>query len=150
MSMIDTFNKGVPATIDKTTNLYETWLGAIEFTPEIEITESADINCGALCNELEFVRVVSQYHATSFDLDIAEAANLEALIESLIDLPRNNQVEIDETYRKRFRFIVNEQVNYRRTTKYAIRDAIVASGARLRRMAPQRQLLTDIFRGSTE
>ena len=32
----------------------------------------------------------------------------------------------------------------------AIRDAIVASGARLRRMAPQRQLLTDIFRGSTE
>jgi ABC-2 type transport system ATP-binding protein len=31
-----------------------------------------------------------------------------------------------------------------------IRDAIVASGARLRRMAPQRQLLTDIFRGSTE
>jgi len=32
----------------------------------------------------------------------------------------------------------------------AIRDAIVASGARLRRMAPQRHLLTDIFRGSTE
>ena len=32
----------------------------------------------------------------------------------------------------------------------AIRDAIVSSGARLRRMAPQRQLLTDIFRGSTE
>ncbi len=32
----------------------------------------------------------------------------------------------------------------------AIRDALVASEARLRRMAPRRQMLTDIFRGSPE
>lgn len=32
----------------------------------------------------------------------------------------------------------------------AIRDALVASNARLRRMAPRRQLLTDIFRGAAE
>lgn len=124
MSMIETFNRAIPATIDKSSELYEVWFGKVDFEPETQITESDDINCGALCNELEFARVVSNYHASSFDIDVAEDTNLNALIESLIDLPRNNESELDATYRKRFRFIVNEQNNFRRTTKHAIKDAI--------------------------
>lgn len=124
MSMIATFNKAIPSSIDRTSELYEVWFGTVDFEPEVEITQSSDINCGALCNELEFARVVSEYHAQSFDVDIAEADNLEGLFNTLIDLPRNNAAEPDSTYRKRFRFIVNERVNYSRTTKHAIKDAV--------------------------
>jgi hypothetical protein len=124
MAMIDTFNRGVPARINREAELYQAWFGKSDFTPETTIDESSDINCGALCNELEYVRLVSNYFVQSFDLDVAEDEELEDLINAMIDLPRNNKGEVDAIYRKRFRFIAVQKSNTRRTTKHAIADAM--------------------------
>ena len=125
MSMIGTFNRAVSNAINKGNEDYVAIIGVEGFTPESVIVTSDDFNCGALCNELEFLRTVSNYYVQSFDLDIAEDENLEALITAFVDLPRRNQGEPDTTYRNRFRSIVVAQSNPRRTTKWAIIDAIL-------------------------
>ena len=96
--------------------------------PEPVITKSSDINCGGLGNELEYLREVSKYYTQSFDLDIAEGENLDNLITAFLDLPRRNRAEPDATYRARYRAIANAKVNSKRTTKWAIIDAITEFG----------------------
>ena len=124
MSMISTFNSAVSDAVDKENEDYVAIIGTEEFTPESIIVESDDFNCGALCNELEFLRTVSNYYVQSFDLDLAEDNNLDALITGFIDMPRRNRGEPNETYRKRFRSLVVQKSNPRRTTKWAIIDAL--------------------------
>jgi hypothetical protein len=122
--MIETFNKTISNAINKEDPNYVAIFGTEDFTPEVTIVDSEDFNCGALCNELEYLRTVSAYYYQSFDLDIAETENLEELITAFMDLPRRNTAESDAIYRSRFRAIINEQVNYRRTTRWAILDAL--------------------------
>jgi len=124
MSMIQTFNKAVSKAINQDGEFYEALIGDEQFIPESTIAESSDFNCGGLCNELEYLRKVSEYYTQSFDLDIAEDENLEALVTSFIDLPRRNRAEGDDIYRKRYRSIANAKTNNRRITKWAIIDAI--------------------------
>ena len=61
MALIDTFNKAVSDAIDKNDNTYTSLIGSEDFTPEPVIDESSDFNCGALCNELEYLRTVIRY-----------------------------------------------------------------------------------------
>ena len=124
MSMITTFNRAVSDAINKENEDYVAIIGTESFVPESTITDSGDFNCGALCNELEYLRAVSEYYLQSFDLDVADGENLESLVTAFIYLPRRNKGEPDATYRKRFRSIVVEQLNKRRTTKWAIIDAL--------------------------
>jgi len=124
MSAIDTFNSTISNAINKQNPDYLAIFGNPEFVPAVEITKSSDFNCGALCNELENLRMVSTYFVRSFSLDIAEGGNLDALINAFIDLPRRNRGELDSIYRKRFKTIVNQSLNKRRTTKWAILDAL--------------------------
>jgi len=122
--MIETFNSAVSDVVDKKNEDYVAIIGIEGFEPESVIVDSDDFNCGALCNELEFLRTVSNYYVQSFDLDLAEDDNLDALITAFIDIPRRNTGESDEIYRKRFRSIAIEKSNPRRTTKWAIIDAL--------------------------
>lgn len=124
MAIIDVFNTAVSSVINKSSEFYETFIGAVEFTPEVTIVLSEDVNCGALCNELEFARLVSDYYVRSISLDGAEGSELEEFIEGFVDLPRRGEVESDINYRLRFRFLVTEKTNYRRTTRWAILDAL--------------------------
>ena len=124
MSMISTFNKAVSDAINKKDETYTALIGVEPFTPELVIDESSDFNCGALCNELEYLRTVSDYYVQSFDLDIAEDENLETLITAFLNLPRRNRAEEDAIYRKRFRAIAIEKSNPRRTTRWSIIDAL--------------------------
>lgn len=124
MSMISTFNSAVSDAINKQSPDYLAIFGNPEFTPEIVIDESSDYNCGALANELEYMRYVTTYYSRSFSIDIAEDSNLDSLLNAFIDLPRRNRGEPDAIYRKRFRTIVNQSLNNRRTTKWAILDAL--------------------------
>lgn len=124
MSMVETFNRAVSDAINKENEDYVAIIGTKDFVPESTIVTSEDFNCGAFCNELEYLRTVSKYYYQSFDLDIAEDDNLEMLITAFIDLPRLNQGESDSIYRKRFRSIVVQKLNPRRTTKWAIIDAL--------------------------
>src|SRR3989304_7656369 len=124
MNVIDLFNTAVSAKINKHDLLYETWFGKIDFTPEVIIIDSEDFNCGAICNEFEYARLVSQYFIDSFDIDKAEGGELTDLILRFIDLPRRGSFESDESYRSRFKFIVVQNSNEARTTKWAILDAL--------------------------
>jgi hypothetical protein len=124
MSSINLFNKNVSDTINKHDSFYETWFGKEEFVPEVTVVTSADFNCGALCNELEYARLVSDYYVKSLDIGTAEHGELESLINAFIDLPRRGKVESDATFRNRFNFLVVDQVGQRRITRKAILDAI--------------------------
>lgn len=124
MKMIDVFNRAVSDAIKKDGDFYKAWIGQNPYTPEATIVDSDDINCGALCNELEFARLVSDYYVQSFDLDLAEEDELVELINAFIDLPRRGGAEEDSIFRNRFRFIVNQSCNPHRATKWAIKDAL--------------------------
>lgn len=124
MSMIKTFNRAVSGAVNKHNEDYMAIFGNPDFVPEIEITSSSSYNCGALCNELEYLRRVSQYYVRSFDLDIATDRNLDDLVNAFIDLPRRNRGEPDRVFRNRFRTLVNQSLNRGRTTRWAILDAL--------------------------
>lgn len=124
MGLIRTFNKAVSGAINKTDETYVAVIGTEDSVPEPVIEDSYDYNCGALCNELEYLRRVSNYYVQSFDLDIAENDNLDSLINTFINLPRRTRSEEDDIYRKRFRSIAIQKSNARRTTKWAILDAL--------------------------
>jgi len=124
MSMIETFNSAVSGAVNKSSAEYVAIIGTAGFVKEPTIVDSEDFNCGALCNELEYLRVVSDYYVQSFDTDTAEGDNLDALIKTFADLPRRNNGEPDATYRKRYRSIIVENLNRSRTTKWAILDSL--------------------------
>lgn len=124
MSMIRTFNSTISDAVNKDSEFYKAFIGQVPYTPEITILESDDVNCGAICNELEFARLVSNYYVECLSLEGAEDTELEEFIEGFIDMSRRGQVESDSNYRLRFRFIVTEKMNLRRTTKWAILDSM--------------------------
>ena len=124
MSKIETFNSAVSDAINKENEDYIAMYGTEDFIPEATIEDSEDFNCGALCNELEYLHTVSQYYTQCFNLDIAESENLESLITAFINLPRRSTLETDEIYRTRFKSIVNQSLNRRRGTKWAFMDAL--------------------------
>jgi len=122
--MIRVWNTNISEEINREGAFYKTWIGRDPFTPESTIVTSDDYNCGAICNELEFVRLVSDYYVESLSVDKAEDEELQDLILTFVDMPRRNQLEADATYRLRYKFVVIEKANRRRTTRWAILDAI--------------------------
>jgi hypothetical protein len=124
MSMIKTFNKAISNALNKSDETYTALFGSEDFTPEVEIVDSSDFNCGGLANELEYLRSTSRYFVRSFDIDVAEDTNLDLLVTSFIDLSRRNNGEPDNVYRNRYRSIAVGYSNPRRLTRWAIIDAI--------------------------
>lgn len=124
MAIIDVFNSTVSDAVNKKDPFYETWIGATEFTPELIILDSEDIGCGAICNELEFARLITDYYVESLAIDSAEEIELQETINQYIDLPRRGIGESDSIYRARFKFIAVQNLVVRRTTRGAILAAI--------------------------
>ncbi len=124
MSMIKTFNRAVSKAVNRNDETYQALFGQEDAVPEITIEESSDFNSGALANELEFLRSVSNYYIQSFDLDVAESDNLDELVNAFINLPRRNRGEEDQVFRNRFRSLVVQQTYPRRTNRWAIIQAI--------------------------
>jgi len=124
MNVIDVFNSTVSDAINKNGDTYKAVIGNKDFIPDPVIVESSDFNCGALSNELEFARVVSQYYYQSLDPNEASGDELTELLNAFINIPRIGSTESDESFYTRFKFIVNQNNNMARTTKWAIRDAL--------------------------
>jgi len=124
MSIIERINSNIPKPINKTGVVYQAVMGQDPFTPEITIVDSADFNCGAVANELEFLQLFADYMIDSTVIDTASCDELETLIWALINLPRRGQIESDAVYRSRFKAILTERTNPSRTTKWAIVDAL--------------------------
>lgn len=123
-SFIELMNKALPRRINRGGGIHTAIVGREDFTPESVISESADFNCGAMCNEFEFARKVTRYYASSLRIDNAEGEELDELVVNLIDLPRRSRSEEDSVYRNRFKFLVVAKTNPRRITKWAILDSI--------------------------
>jgi hypothetical protein len=124
MSMIKTFNRAVSQAVNRNDETYRAMFGSEDAIPEVTIEESSDFNSGALANELEFLRAVSNYYIQSFDLDVAQSDNLDELVSAFVNLPRRNRGEEDQIFRNRFRSIVVQQTYPRRTNRWAIIQAI--------------------------
>lgn len=123
-TMIEIFNTAISDAVDKSDDFYQTWIGETPFTPATQVLQSADVNCGAVCNELEFGRDITQYFVRALDIDQAEDDELSILINGFIDLPRRGNFESDDVFRNRYKFLVMDQANPRRTTKWSILDAL--------------------------
>jgi hypothetical protein len=124
MNFIDFINKNIPSEIHTTGDLYKAFVGNSDFTPSSIITVSDDYHCGALCDELEYVRMTSNQIVAAVSIDNAFGELLDSFIMSFINLPRRSSYEDDNTYASRFKAIVTQKTNYRRTTRWAIVDAI--------------------------
>lgn len=123
-TMIEIFNSAVSDAVNKNADFYKAWIGETPFTPAVQILQSSDVNCGAVCNELEFGREITDYFVESLDIDRAEDDELAVLINGFIDMPRRGNFESDVVFRNRYKFIVMDQANPKRTTKWAILDAL--------------------------
>lgn len=124
MTMIELFNKNVSDSINKDDDFYKTWFGDKNFVPDTIVIESEDFNCGALCNELEYARLVADSYVRSLNINEASGDELATLINTFINLPRRGRAEDDITFRARFNFLVADKTNLRRITKWSILDAI--------------------------
>lgn len=127
-SMIDVFNSTVSSALNKYGDFYKAWIGDMDYIPEVTIIDSEDINCGAMCNELEFARLQTQEVAESFTIDGAETDLLDIFVEAFIELPRRSSLETDAMYRERVKAILKEGTNYRRYTRWALIDAVCEFG----------------------
>lgn len=123
--MIDIFNSTISQAINKVGDFYKSWIGSSDYTSITPIIESEDVNCGAICNELEFAREQSGIMLENLQIDSASGDELDVYVNAMIDLPRRGSLfESDATYRNRFKFLVTDKVNTRRITKWSIRDAL--------------------------
>lgn len=144
-TMIDLFNSTISDAINKDGDFYKVLIGESDYTPGVTILTSDDINCGALCNELEFARLQCQGAVEAFDVSLAVGDILDLSIETYIDLPRRGSTEGDSDYLDRFRAIVSQNVNPRRHTRWAIIDAILEFG-----IDPDRVQIIELFDSTNE
>ena len=69
-SISNAINKGVG------NSAYNAIIGKSPFTPNPVIVESSDFNCGALANEIEYARLVSDYYINAIDPNKASGKEL--------------------------------------------------------------------------
>lgn len=123
MSVIEQFNKNLPKPINTRGENYEALIGKEEFLPEPVITEAADFNCGAICNEYEYIYLNVDEFKKQLRIDTSEGDYLNDLVGSFADLQRRGLSEGDVVYRSRLRALLAQKTNPRRATKWAIRNA---------------------------
>lgn len=119
--IIDSLNARMPQYLNKTSPEYQAIFGRTTYTPNDPITESSDYNCGAVANELEYLRGYVGRLVDSLDVSKAEGLYLEKIIYFMLFLERIVGEE-DETLRDRFYAMVRRQGNLRWCTTWSIRD----------------------------
>lgn len=111
----------MPTKVSKTTKEYEAIIGKSEFTPNSPINLSSDYNCGAVANELEYLRAYINYVVNSDNLNDLDTYFLEDVVEFFTTYKRIHD-ETDENYRNRAVAFLQRKNNKRWVTKWAIRD----------------------------
>ena len=120
-SIIELINRRMPQDINKTGEEYKAVFGKTPFTPNVPIVTSADYNCGAIANELEYQRAFLDYLFSCFDVDNAEGDYLEKITNFFLDLKRIWN-ETDVNLQKRFYALIRRKSNPRWDTNWAIAD----------------------------
>ena len=88
------------------------------------VVESSEYDVGSIGNEFEHLKAAIEYWINCGNVENAENEDLDALIQTLVNLERIDSSEADTLYRNRFRALVTQRTNRRRTTRWAIQDAI--------------------------
>ena len=121
MSQISELNALMPTTLDKTTIEYIAIFGNEQFTPNSLIDESSDFNCGAIANELEYVKGFIDYLTRTTDIANFHGTYLEKILYFFTGLRRAKN-ESDTQLRNRFNALVRRNNNASWITKWVIRD----------------------------
>lgn len=124
MSVIERLNRDIHPVFDRTDEIYVAMFGSEDSEPLAVIDSSEDVNCGAICNELEFVKKSASYFSHAVLAHAAEGEERDRAINALVALPRRGQIEDDETFLSRFRSLLVAQGFPRRVTRGAIRHAL--------------------------
>ena len=119
--IIELINERMPQVLNKTGEEYEAIWGKENFTPEETIAVSSDYNCGALANELEYLRAYAKYVVSAVDVDTVESIFLEKIIEFFINMNRIYDEE-DSSLRNRFLSLIRRNANKRWSTKWSFKD----------------------------
>jgi len=118
--IIEFVNRHMPSLLNVNEEIYHAMFGDINFVPLPEITKSADYQCGAIVNELEYLRAYINF-MTSMNVEIAEGKLLEIIIYFFTRI-RRIWDETDDDLRNRFYSIIRREANKRWDTIWSIRD----------------------------
>lgn len=123
MSVIAELNDFMMTMLDKTTDEYEAIFGKEDFTPLSPIDESSDYQCGAIANELEYVKAFVDYITRTADFDGFQGTYLEKLVYYFTGLKRW-YLETDEELINRFKALIIRSNNPSWITVWMIRDVM--------------------------
>lgn len=121
MSQISELNSFMPTYLDKSSKEYIAIFGKEDFSPESNITVSADYKCGAVANELEYFKGFSDYLTRSSSINNFYGAYLDKVVEFFTGLKRTSG-ETDQQLRDRFNALIIRRNNNSWITKWMIRD----------------------------
>jgi hypothetical protein len=120
-NIIDLLNKRMPKLLNVNEELYEALFGKVDFTPLIPIAKSEDYQCGAIANELEYLRSYIDFMSATNDVENAEGELLELMIAFMVDLIRIWD-ETDDDLRNRLYALIRRQSNVRWMTIWSMID----------------------------
>lgn len=121
MSQIAELNALMPTDLDKLTAEYLAIFGNEEFTPAGTIAQSSDYNCGAVANELEYIKGFIDYLTRTSSINDFYGTYLEKIVYFFTGLKRTAG-ETDAQLRNRFNALVIRNNNPSWITKWMIRD----------------------------
>lgn len=119
--IIDLINQYMPHAINKTGKEYEAIWGKTQYTENETIQSSADYNCGAIVNELEYLRAYINQSIASLNIDNAQAEFLDKIVRFFLDISRA-YAETDASLLKRFSAFVRRKANKRWSTGWSFKD----------------------------
>lgn len=121
LRMIDIINRGISNLVNKTSDVYEAFIGKEEYIPNSPIVESSDYNCGAIANEAELLRTFVNQLISYFDVEEAEGRYLEILTSFFLSIERIFD-ESDANLRNRLIAYLQRKENPRWDTPWGLRD----------------------------
>ncbi len=121
LRMIDIINRGISNLVNKTSAVYEAFIGKEEYIPNSPIVESSDYNCGAIANEAELLRTFVNQLISYFDVEEAEGRYLEILTSFFLSIERIFD-ESDTNLRNRLIAYLQRKENPRWDTPWGLRD----------------------------
>ena len=89
MSIIENLNKNMPALLNRETDEYKAVFGDEEFSPTLPAEHSSDYSCGAIANELEFLKSYVKMMYESIEVENATSEELELLAKFFLNMERD-------------------------------------------------------------
>jgi len=120
--IIETLNDRMPKLINISDEIYESLFGKLNFVPNTPIAESDDFQCGAICNELEYLRGYIDRMSATINIDNMTGTLLDTVVEFFTHLIRIWD-ETDTNLLNRFYALIRRNANPRWVTIWSMIDA---------------------------